>query len=80
MDDIKDSNLGIRVKNHPFGFLIYRKAMQGIPEETLFDTTTSLESKDFDRHLYFANDFLQVSTELPKGHYIYGFVINLIIY
>jgi len=78
IDDISKSNLGIRVINHPFGFYIYRKAMQGFPEEVLFDTTKLTESKEFDQHLFYAENYLQISTALAKNHFTYGLVNKII--
>ena len=78
IDDISQSNLGIRITNHPFGFAIYRKEIHGFPEEVLFDTIKLTESLEFDQHLFFAENYIQISTSLPKGnkgHFTYGLVI-----
>lgn len=68
IEDINESDIGIHIINHPFSFYLYRKDTK----EKLFDTTISDESKNFDHYLYFAKNYIQVATRLPKGHFTYG--------
>lgn len=68
IENLNDSNIGIKIYNHPFGFTLYRKDT----EEILFDTTHSVGDKNFNTYLYYAENYLQISTKLPEGHYTYG--------
>lgn len=48
---------------------MYRKDTK----ERLFDTTTiSEDSKNFEHYLYYAKNYIQISSRLPKGHFSYG--------
>jgi len=66
---LDQSNIGLHIVNHPFSFYLYRKDSG----ERLFDTTHSRESSNPSHHLYFAKNFIQISTALPENHYSYGF-------
>jgi alpha-glucosidase (family GH31 glycosyl hydrolase) len=68
IDSLESSNIGVHIVNHPFSFYLYHKETG----ERLFDTTHSKESSNFDHYLYFARNYIQLSTRLPKGHYTYG--------
>lgn len=66
---LEESNIGIHIVNHPFSFYLYRKETG----ERLFDTTHSNESKNPAHYLYYAKNYIQISTALPQNHYTYGF-------
>lgn len=68
IESLESSNIGIYIVNHPFSFYLYNKETG----ERLFDTTHSKESPNFDHYLYFAKNYIQLSTRLPKGHFTYG--------
>jgi alpha-glucosidase (family GH31 glycosyl hydrolase) len=68
IDNIEQSNIGIHIINHPFSFYLYRKETG----ERLFDTTHSNESKNPSHYLYYAKNYIQISTALPDNHYTYG--------
>jgi alpha-glucosidase (family GH31 glycosyl hydrolase) len=68
IDDISESDIGIHIINHPFSFYLYRKDTK----ERLFDTTISEQSKNFDHYLYYAKNYIQISSCLPKNHFSYG--------
>jgi alpha-glucosidase (family GH31 glycosyl hydrolase) len=68
IEDLSESNIGIQIINHPFEFSLYRKDTN----ERLFDTTHSNESNIFDHYLFYAKNYIQISTRLPKGHFTYG--------
>lgn len=68
IDDISESDIGIHIINHPFSFYLYRKDTK----ERLFDTTISEESKNFGHYLYYAKNYIQIASRLPKGHFTYG--------
>ena len=68
IEDISESDIGIHIINHPFSFCLYRKDTK----ERLFDTTISQESKNFDHYLYYAKNYIQISSRLPKNHFTYG--------
>ena len=68
IEHMDDSDIGIKIFHHPFGFYLYRKDT----EEILFDTTHSVDNVDFNTYMYFAKNYLQISTRLAEGHYTYG--------
>ena len=68
IEDISESDIGIHIINHPFSFYLYRKDTK----ERLFDTTISEESRNFDHHFYYAKNYIQISSRLPRGHFTYG--------
>lgn len=68
IESLYDSNIGIHIYNHPFAFQLYRKESN----EILFDTTHSVDNADFNTYLYFAKNYIQISTSLPEGHFTYG--------
>lgn len=68
VESLYDSNIGIYIYNHPFTFQLYRKDN----DEILFDTTHSVDNADFNSYLYFAKNYIQISTSLPEGHFTYG--------
>jgi alpha-glucosidase (family GH31 glycosyl hydrolase) len=65
---LEQSNIGIHIVNHPFSFYLFRKETG----ERLFDTTHSNESSNQSHYLYYAKNYIQISTALPKDHYTYG--------
>jgi hypothetical protein len=68
--DIAESNLGIQVFNHPFGFKVIRKETG----DTLFDTSHSFDSDNFNHYIYLAKNYMQISSRLSTNHYSYGLV------
>jgi len=64
----EQSNIGVKIVNHPFSFYLYRKDSG----EKLFDTTHSNESSNPLHYLYYAKNYIQISTSLPQNHYSYG--------
>jgi len=68
IDNLSESDIGIHITNHPFSFYLYRKDTR----ERLFDTSISEESKNFDHYLYYAKNYIQISSRLPKNHFSYG--------
>jgi alpha-glucosidase (family GH31 glycosyl hydrolase) len=68
IEDLSESNISIQIINHPFSFALYRKDTG----ERLFDTTHSNESSIFDHYLFYAKNYIQISTRLTKGHFTYG--------
>lgn len=68
MEFTEQSNIGVNIVNHPFSFYLYRKDSG----EKLFDTTHSNESTNPLHYLYFAKNYIQISTALPQNHYSYG--------
>lgn len=70
INDIGQSNLGIQIYNHPFGFKIYRKETGDI----LFDTSHSFNSDNFHHSMYLTKNYMQISSRLSLNHYSYGLV------
>lgn len=68
IDSLAQSNIGIHIVNHPFSFYLYRKDTK----EVLFDTTHSKESKNLEHYFFYAKNYIQISTRLPKGHHTFG--------
>ena len=67
ISSLDNSNIGIKIYNHPFGFVLFRKES----EEIIFDTTHSFKNNNFNTYMYIANEIKQFSTKLPKNSFIY---------
>jgi len=68
IDDVNESDIGINIINYPFSFYLYRKDTK----ERLFDTTISDDSNKFEHYFFYAKNYIQISSRLPKGHFTYG--------
>ena len=67
ISSLDNSNIGIKIYNHPFGFTLFRKES----EEIIFDTFHFYKNNNFNTYMYISNEIKQISTILPKESFIY---------